>query len=291
MFGYVKAYMPELKMCEYEYYRAAYCGLCRANGRCTGQCSRFLLNYDFVFLALVRLALTGERVRLTRRRCIVHPLKKRNEMIPGGQLNFCANAAALLNYHKLRDDIADESGFRRIRARFAMLFVRGMRRRAARALPGLDERISALLGGLSALEREKCASVDLPAEIFGELTADILSYGLEGASASTARQIGLHIGKWIYIADALDDYKGDISKGRYNPFAALWADGIPEESLAGIRAALTHELMDAELGFDLLDYGDNALLRGVVSNIIYCGMPRRATELACGGGEEKAVDE
>jgi hypothetical protein len=283
MFGYIKAYAPEMKMCEYEYYRAAYCGLCRAMGRCTGQCSRCLLNYDFAFLALVRIALTGERPHFVRRRCLVHPFKKRLEMAESEQLDFCAGASALLSWHKCRDDLADERGFGRFKARAALLFMRGAYKRACRKLSALDNAIAAELDVLAGLERERCASVDVPATSFGRLTADILSYGLEGGTAAVARQIGMHIGKWIYIADALDDYEADKKEGKYNPFVLLWRDGISEEDARGIRAALKHELMDAELGFNMIEYGDDGRLRGVIENIIYCGMPKRAEGFKFGG--------
>ena len=46
----------ELRVREDVFYRALYCGLCHRMGKCTGQCSRMTLNYDFVFLAAVRLA-------------------------------------------------------------------------------------------------------------------------------------------------------------------------------------------------------------------------------------------
>ena len=57
MYGYIKAYAPELKVREQEYYRAVYCGLCRTMGKCTGQCSRLTLSCDVTFLALLRLLL------------------------------------------------------------------------------------------------------------------------------------------------------------------------------------------------------------------------------------------
>jgi hypothetical protein len=168
-----------------------------------------------------------------------------------------------------------------------------MRRRASAALPGLDGKIKAALDRLAGLEAKETASVDLPAGVFGEITADILSFGLEGKEAAIARQIGLHVGKWIYIADALDDYQSDAARGRYNPFLKLWADTIPPESKEGIRTALTHELMEAEKGFDLLDYGNNDTLHGVILNIIYCGMPRRIDDIICGRKREvgKVSDE
>lgn len=282
MFGYVRAYMPELKMREYEYYRAVYCGLCRANGRVTGCMSRLSLSYDFVFLALIRIALSDVNPTFKYRRCAAHPTKKRNEMIPNSELEFCARAGALLTYHKLCDDLNDETGRRRIRARAGLIFARKMRCRASVSLPGLDAKIKKGLDELVKIEAEGTTSVDLPAEIFGNITAEILSYGLDTKKSAIACKIGRHIGKWIYIADALDDYYDDTAQGRYNPFIKLYSDGISPENKEGIRAALMHELIEACLGFDLIEYGNNDTLRGVVSNIIYCGMPRRIDDIICG---------
>ena len=59
MFGYIRPHTPELRVREYEYYKAVYCGLCRSMGKCTGQCSRMTLSYDFAFLSLVRMALSA----------------------------------------------------------------------------------------------------------------------------------------------------------------------------------------------------------------------------------------
>ena len=60
MFGYIRTDTPELRVKENEYYKAVYCGLCRAQGKCTGQCSRMTLSYDMAFLALLRLAVNKD---------------------------------------------------------------------------------------------------------------------------------------------------------------------------------------------------------------------------------------
>ena len=55
MFGYVKPDKAELLVKEYEFYRATYCGVCRAMKKYTGVLSNVGLSYDSVALALVRM--------------------------------------------------------------------------------------------------------------------------------------------------------------------------------------------------------------------------------------------
>lgn len=69
MFGYVKAYKPELKVRDYEQYKAVYCSLCKTLGREYGLFARLTLSYDFTFAALLRLALSGECPGFHKSRC------------------------------------------------------------------------------------------------------------------------------------------------------------------------------------------------------------------------------
>ena len=64
MFGYIRPVTAELKVKEYELYRAVYCGLCRSLGKCTGCASKLTLNYDFVFLHHIFLSVKVDRSRL-----------------------------------------------------------------------------------------------------------------------------------------------------------------------------------------------------------------------------------
>lgn len=275
MFGYVKTYTPELKVGEYEYYRGAYCGLCRAMGKCTGQCSRMTLSYDFAFLALIRVALSGENVDFHRKRCFVHPLHKRKVMKKNPQLEYCAYAAALLSYHKLSDDISDERGKKKLLALISRPMVSTMRRRAIKkgGLAELDRIISEKLAELSDFERSQEASVDTPADIFGDLLSKIVSFGFEGTQLKIAENIGSHVGRWIYITDAADDFFEDVKKQRYNPFALLYGNNITEREKGLIADALKNELCDAEMAVDLIEFEDRRMLEGIIRNIFYLGMP------------------
>jgi len=279
MFGYVKTHTPQLRVCEYEAYRAAYCGLCRSMGKCTGQCSRMTLSYDFAFLVLVRLALTGQKATYEKKRCFVHPLRRRTVMCRNEQLDACAYMASILSYHKISDNVTDERGIKRLAARLVRPFVgrgRALRRGGCEALDVLmRERLEAL----RVLERERVESVDQPAEIFGQLLADTLAEGLNGMEARVAREIGRHVGRWIYIVDALDDYDEDVKRGRYNPFALIYPEAEQMTCAAeGIAVALKNELAEAENAFDLLDFEDD-LQKNILQNIIYLGMPTTVEEL------------
>lgn len=276
MFGYVKVSSPELKVREYEFYRGTYCGLCRAMGKCTGQCSRMTLSYDFAFLALVRIALEETPVCFEQKRCLAHPLKKRNSMKQNPTLAYCARAAALLNYHKVMDDLADEKGAKKLKALLARPLVAHARKKAIRAgLAPLEQTVADGLRKLSEIERGESVSVDLPAEAFGEILANIMSFGLNGSAARLANAFGMAVGKWIYMADALDDWEKDAKKNRYNPFLKLYGNRLPTaQELESIRLALKNELYAAQAPLDLMEFRHPDIER-IVSNILYLGMPER----------------
>ena len=53
MFGYVNVYKDELKIKDYDTYRAYYCGLCKMLGKRHNALARLSLNYDLTFLAVL----------------------------------------------------------------------------------------------------------------------------------------------------------------------------------------------------------------------------------------------
>lgn len=290
MYGYVRTHTPELKVREQEYYRAVYCGFCRSLGKCTGQCSRLTLSYDFTFFALVRMAVEGVEPTYRARRCLLHPLHKRAMLDPCDTLSLCAYASALLGYHKIRDDRRDEKGGKRAKAMLASPYVGSLRRRALkRGYADMDARVESCMTALASLEAARPCSVDEPAELFGTLMADLMAYRLEGDQARIARAIGRHVGRWIYIMDAADDFDEDIKHGRYNPLVCLWqSHDMTDARREELRVALLGELLGVERAMDLITFSEGQDdLRGVLRNVLYEGMPgtaRRILAPPCAGG-------
>ena len=280
MYGYLRIHTPELKVREHEYYHGVYCGLCRTMGTCTGQCSRMTLSYDCTLFALARMALTGETVTFKHRRCIAHPLRKRPMAESTPALRLCAYASAILAHHKVKDDLRDERGLKRTAATAVSPFTSSMRRRAVKQGYGdMDRGVCLAMQELGELETARLPSVDGPATLFGELMGKTLAYGLEGNTAKLAHAMGLHLGRFVYILDAADDYAEDMEKGRYNPLACLYGDPsmtvLSDHKRQELKIALLNELTELERAFDLLDTADHPDLRGVLSNILYEGLPRQ----------------
>ena len=281
MLGYIRTDAPELRLRDSECYRAIYCGLCRQMGKCTGQCSRLSLSYDFAFLAAFRMSLTNETMELQKKRCLVHPLKKRNTATNSPALAFCADASAILTYHKCRDDVDDERGWKKLRARVALEFFSSAYRRAKRRYPALNDKIHSLLQELRQYEKDTSLppSADAPAAIFGNLMAAVCAEGLEGIEARIATTFGRAIGHWIYLIDAADDYRKDLVSGSFNPFVRLFGDNMTEDDACGIAVSLKRYLADAENAFLLIDHFPTPEVREILCNILYLGLPKTADRI------------
>ena len=288
MFGYVKPDSAELRVKDYDFYRATYCGICRETGRVTGNASRVTLSYDAVFLALVRMLFIGEEEFSSRmRRCAVHPLKKRNMLNQNAALTYTARVFALLSYHKMRDDLADEG--RAVRA--AMLPLRPILSRARRraGYAELDRLMKEKLAEISEMERASLPLVDPPASAFGDLLGAVFAQGLSEKDARITREIGYRLGKFIYAADAAEDYEKDAARGRYNPYVLSYGKKtLSRENRETIRTALLLEASRMASAVELLPFGNRRILENLIKNITYRGLVRRIAFLTDEEGDAKS---
>lgn len=273
MFGYVKPLPGELKVKEYEYYKAVYCGLCRALKK-KSKILPFTLSYDFVFLALLRLAVSGEHSELTKIRCIAHPMKKKTALSVTPALESTASDAALLVYYKFKDDAADHKGIKRLAGKFLAACTSRLRKKCL-GDGFADRKIAESLASLAVYEEEGSPSAYPCAEAFGVLLGNIFCEGIgDSATARCLYEIGRHIGRWIYLLDAADDAPDDAKSGSYNPFVCS-GEWQKSDFVEAIGIALNCELAEAEKAIDLLDITDRGLLN-ILQNILYLGMPAEA---------------
>lgn len=267
MFGYVLPLSAELKVREWQTYRAYYCGLCKELKREYGLVSRFLLNYDLVLAALLADGVAGVSAHMCPERCIANPLRKRPmcQSTPG--LSLAADALVLTACYKLEDDLADEHRLKRIPALLLRPFLAHMHKKAATRRPGLDEALRTQTAAQQALERRGSCSADEAADPTARMTAALFAQAVPGSRA--AERMGLFVGKIIYYLDAAEDYEKDARSGAYNVFIR---QGLSRQDAVAQAAQLCRMCAgEAALAYNLLETG---AYRPILDNIVFLGLPQ-----------------
>lgn len=262
MFGYVKVLKDELKIKDYNIYRAYYCGLCHELGKRHNQLVRLGLNYDLTFLAIILDALSSENTRFCQKGCVKR-ISKRKTVCSNAALKYAADMNVLLAYFKLKDDIHDNKSVK------AMIAILPFLTRAAAVKTEYSEtaeNIELHLKRLSFLEESRCTSVDKTAHEFAALMADIFTY-----KNPEFEKFAYQLGRFIYLADAYDDMENDCKTGNYNPALLEYSyrGTLTDEIRRSEEVSLYSSLADIAEEYEKLDIKKN---KAVLDNIIYLGM-------------------
>ena len=278
MFGYIQPDIPYLYFKDATLYKALYCGLCKSIGRSCGQTARFGLSYDMTFLSALLHNIKNTDVTIEKQRCAANIFTRRPMALDDGITKTVACLNTLLTYYKLTDDILDEHKGRISRA----FFKRGYKK--AKALhPDAAGIVKARMAELFELEKAGCASLDMAADPFGLMIADLSDYCLGESATEYTRKLFYGVGKWVYLIDALDDYDKDVKKKNYNPFVSAYKAPTKDEMLAKNREEVDFVFKsvfaeNAECLKNIRFYFNTDL----TDNIILRGMPASTRKVMCG---------
>ncbi len=216
MFGYVMANVPELPKDLQVRYSAVYCGICRQIRDRSSNMARLGLSYDMAFLALLLMSLYEPEESGGDNACRLHPIRHRS-WIDNEYIRYAADMNVALAYYNAMDDYEDDKH----------LSAKAMASVFGKQLPEICQRyprqcraIEDCIARLRTLEQENCSSADETACCFGALMAELFVYQ-EDLWSQTLREMGMALGRFIYLADAAVDYRRDKRKNRYNPFLAM----------------------------------------------------------------------
>ena len=270
MFGYVRTLNDELKIKDSKLYQSIYCGLC-ANMKKHYRFFNLTLSYDFVFLALIRLGISEEEVKIIKKRCPYNPFRKKYIIDNSSDLDTVSYCSAVLMYYKALDDCKDEKCFKKLKS--------SLLKKIAKRTIGkfnreevFEKLVEESLSKINQFENNEDANFYDPAEEFGKILGIVFS--LKVNNNSTERilyELGWHIGRWIYIADAYNDLSEDLKSGNYNPFIISGNYKDPEFS-KNLEQAMMIELSEAEKALFLLDI-KNESINDIIYNIMHLGMP------------------
>lgn len=215
MFGYVMPYKLELKIKDYEMFKAYYCGLCLSIKENFSNLCRLSLNYDMTFLGILLDSLSPDKNSYEVSRCIAHPLKKKPKVINNKALNYAAFCNVALVYYKLLDDYNDDKALtKKLLSMYLKKFIENENLDLKPLLKNMEDN----LAKLTELENStEYVSIDELSHSFADLTGFLISFYYNGQEfQQDLYTLGYNLGRWIYIIDAYDDLEDDLKKQKFN---------------------------------------------------------------------------
>ena len=159
-------------------------------------------------------------------------------------------------------------------------------RKAARSRPAFAGTTESELSALRELEREECPGIDAPADRFARILRAAADGEKDESRSRILRELLYHLGRIVYILDAVDDLADDMRSGAYNPLRYRFTpeDGrLSPEDEHELRTSLQHSHNSIVSAYELLDRSPYA---DILANILYLGLP--AVTQAVFSGEWRA---
>ena len=270
MFGYVLPLLCRLSDEDQKRYKAAYCGLCHSLKVRYGTRARFLVNYDMTFLYCL---LEEEQQCPTRCTCCARPFCRRECMPADDAMAYATDLTVLLSWWKLRDSVADGGLGKRLLSRTALWFYRKAYRKAASLREKENEGFCCQLAHLEELEKAMCPGMDRVADTFATLLKSCVPQGVSREERRILETLLYHVGRYLYLVDALEDLPNDEKKGRYNPLRyryELLEGKLTEEDRDSLLHTIEASIDLAASALELLPRRPNSK---ILNNIIYNGLP------------------
>jgi hypothetical protein len=131
--------------------------------------------------------------------------------------------------------------------------------------PNKAEAIRDCLRRLGEIEARREKNPDPGASAFGRLMGELFLWR-EDRWSGILRQAGEHMGRFIYLLDALEDLERDRRRGSYNPLAGMMEEGADREEVLDI---LVNQMSSCAAELDKLPLVQDA---AILKNILYTGV-------------------
>lgn len=276
MYGYIVPDKGTLRASDFVLYRSFYCGICCETGRLCGQLPRFTTNYDFAFLAALLHDYAQADIVIEEHGCILNP-KRKAILQPNPLLTKLVYANIMLCYQKAEDGVRDGDG---VKYKAVRRMLSKHVKKAAASCPELWARILRFDAEQTAVEENNVSSVDRAADPFASFMRDMPALIIGRDTDEALRGLCYNIGKFVYLADALDDIDGDVKHKRYNPFVAAFGAKSRKEFLseygADAEGMLNAVCVRAGECCDGIRFTQSNAL---IQNIVKSGMRAKTAEL------------
>lgn len=269
MFGYLQIHKDELKVKEYEAYKSVYCGLCKQLGKDYCFLTRLILSYDCTFYSIMLMSLKRTCTGFADGRCKFNPLKKcKFAKCRDDALSKAAALSVISAYYKILDDIGDSGFLRKTACRIIKPLFHHWQKKAAKRYPQIEKIVSGMMQNQSDVEIDPYVTIDTAAHPTAKMLSELLA--LEAGDEMQERvlcEFGYHIGRWVYLIDAADDYEKDKERKNFNPFIA--SDIFDKEYIGSVLSQSLARAYDAYNLLDIIDF------KPIIENTLIYGLPNK----------------
>ncbi|MDR1466944.1 MAG: DUF5685 family protein [Oscillospiraceae bacterium] len=281
MFGYIKINKEdegELLVKELNIYKTVYCTLCKVLGKSFGVVSRLTLSYDCVFLAILMIGLKSDSAMLAKtQRCVVNKFKKCHFCTSfEDEFKFVSAVSIILSRFKIVDDIKDSKNFfKKFCSYFLLIIFELPYKRAKKLHCDVDKIVEDKIKKQNLIENSNCTideSSDSTAQMFSFIFSKLST---DESQKRVLNRFGFFLGKWIYLIDAVDDFKKDFKGGNFNPFIVKFGGDFDKakEYSAGVLNQVLYQLFVA---YSLLEIKN---LNGLLDNIVKLSLKRTQNKI------------
>ena len=256
MFGFLGASCRSCSEEAADLYQSYFCGLCNNLRGRYGIWTRWLINRDSTFVALLASSQSTSVPESTITTCC-NPLGKKRDLFQCGVHADYAAAVTMCGLNTaIKDANEDERGWRSFLAGWLAKVTDPASRRARQTLRelGFPEReVTSRLAEQEACEREFVENppqdfglvAEPTANAFGEILGHTALLANASGNKASLRAAGRHLGSLVYLWDAWEDFDKDVARQRFNPLVTAMG---PNSNLAERRERLAPRMREHWLG-------------------------------------------
>ena len=272
MYGYIRICKPELKIKDYETYRAFYCSLCDTLAKRYGPTTRFLLSYDLTFFTVFSLAAGNRTCSFVKGRCRWNPAKKCPKVKEADEtLRLSADLTILLAWFKLADNFQDGGILKKLLCVLLTPYLYFRFLKAKKLQPELYRSTKLYFDRQYRAEHDPLTGVDSAAEPSASYFSALAALFAPEDRKENYSAFGYFLGRYIYLADAADDLAKDIRNKSFNPYIKAYE--IDRNNLIDKLGAVLSSLeLTAASADEAYRKCQNTLYRPITDNVISLGL-------------------
>lgn len=279
MYGYIVPNKKTLRPQDFVLYRSFYCGLCCQTGKLFGQLPRFTTNYDTAFLSALVFDYSVHDLVIEQHNCVLNPFVKKAIVMDNELFERLAALNIITAYFKADDGVRDKDGAKYRVARSAL---KRAYKKAVNIAPDVNSAVCAMYKALNDTEKSNCTSIDRAADHFAALYRDCVRLIAGVEISAEMDSLCYNLGKFTYLADALDDVADDFKDKRYNPFLASFGNEFTTRkefilsNLEQIESVFKFTVNRCIESFGAIKFTQ---CYSLLQNVICDGMPSKVDEL------------